>query len=136
MTQNSLSFLVSDVCATQIRTPTVLNASATNIISSAGSPAARVYLISTAAPTSTNNITSAASHSFPNFCESLPDTDSGHLSFRTHAIATTARSPDTDTFPSSHPSIAISRNENPSTMMTFMLFLTQCFLAYDVSKNR
>ena len=105
-------------------------------MSKAGSPALSVYRISTAAPTSTNNITSAANHSLPNFSDKRADTAGTHLNLRVHAIATTARSPETDTLPSSQPSIAIRRKEKPSTIITFMLFLTVCLRAYDVSKNR
>ena len=71
----------------------------------------------------------------PNFSDRRADTSGTHLNFSVHAIATTARSPETDTFPSSHPSIAIRRKEKPSTIITFMLFLTVCLRAYAVSKN-
>ena len=72
----------------------------------------------------------------PNFSDRRADTSGTHLNLSVHAIATTARSPETDTFPSSHPSIAIRRKEKPSTIITLMLFLTVCLRAYDVSKNR
>ena len=50
-------------------------------------------------------------------------------------MLTTASSPETDTFPSSQPSTETSSIEKPSTIITFVLFLTQCLCAYDVSKN-
>ena len=79
------------------RTPTARNTNASRIMTIAAAPAVAVYRISTAAPTSTNKTTSAAIQSFPNFSESLPETDLGHLIFRTHAMLTTASRPDTDT---------------------------------------
>ena len=51
-------------------------------------------------------------------------------------MLTTASSPETDTFPSSQPSTETSSIEKPSTIITFVLFLTQCLCAYDVSKNK
>ena len=68
----------------------------------------------------------------PNFSDKRADTAGTHLNLSVHAIATTARRSETDTLPS----IAIRRKEKPSTMITFMLFLTVCLRAYDVSKNR
>ena len=133
--QKSRSFHVRFVFTVQRRTPAALKISAVRIMSKAGSPALSVYRISTAAPTSTNNITSAANHSLPNFSDRRADTAGTHLNLRVHAIATTASSPETDTFPSSQPSIAIRRKEKPSTIITFMLFLTVCLRAYAVSKN-
>ena len=80
--------------------------------------------MSTAAPTSTNRITSAASHSLLNFSESLLDTLGTHRILSTQAMLTTASRPDTETMPLSQLSMDMSRNAMPSTMMTFMLLRT------------
>ena len=53
--------------------------------------------ISTAAPTRTNRISSAAIHSFPNFCANREETNALHLTFSTHAMLPTASRPETDT---------------------------------------
>ena len=97
MTQKMRSFHVRFVFMVQKRTPAALKTRAARIMSKAGSPALSVYRISTAAPTSTNNITSAANHSLPNFSDKRDDTAGTHLNLRVHAIATTARSPETPT---------------------------------------
>ena len=51
-------------------------------------------------------MTSAASQSLPNFSDNLLDTKVVLLAFRTQAILTTASRPETETLPSSHPSMA------------------------------
>ena len=129
ITQNNLSLALKGVLIRHISTPAVLNKSAVIIITTAAIPAPSIYLISTAAPTSTKSITSAASHNFPNFSDNLFDTNAVLLSLSTQAMLTTARSPEIATFPSSQLSIDTRRNENPSTIITFILFLTQCLCA-------
>ena len=79
-----------------------------------------------AAPTSTNKITSAAIHSFPNFSDNLPDTKSALLLFNTQAIATTAKSPDIAIYSFSHASIDNNRKAVPRMIITFILFRTIC----------
>ena len=73
--QNTRSFHVSFVPSMQMQTPTARNSKAAPIIKSAITPAFAIYRISTAAPTNTNRITSAAIHSLPNFSDNRFDTN-------------------------------------------------------------
>ena len=108
----------------QINTPIERKNKATKIIKTAAKPASIVYRISTAAPTSTNNNTSAASHNLPNFSDKRFDTNSVLFNLITHAMLTTANKPETETIPFNQVSIAINKNETPSTIITFILFRT------------
>ena len=58
------------------------------------------------------------------------------LIFNRHAMLTTAKRPDIDTMSFIHVSIAINKKEIPNTIITFILFRTQCLCAYAVSKNK
>ena len=80
--------------------------------------------MSTAAPTSTNSTTSAASHNLPNLTDNLPVTSLGVRIFSAHAMLTTASNPEKATFPFNIVSSAINRKDNPIIIMTFMLLRT------------
>ena len=105
-------------------TPTARNTSASAIMSTAAAPACAAQRISTAAPTSTKRIASAAIHSLPNLADRRLVTFSELLILRTHAMLITASSPDTDTMPLSQVSTAISRNDSPRIRITFVLLRT------------
>jgi hypothetical protein len=85
--------------------------------------------MSTAAPTSTKRITSAAIHSFPNFSERRFDTPGTHLIRITAAMLTTASRPETDIFPFNHVSTDIKKNDIPRIKITFILLRTYCSFA-------
>ena len=63
-------------------------------------------------------------------------TNSGDFILTTHAMLTTASSPETATIPSSQLSTAISRKDTPRITITFMLLRIYRLLRYAASKNR
>ena len=93
-TQNSFSFREKPVPTRQNNTPMLLKISARKIMIKTETPALNVYRISTAAPTRTKSISSAASHNFPNFCESLLDTKGVLLAFNIDAMLIMASKPE------------------------------------------
>ena len=71
-----------------------------------------------------NNVVICDESLYQNVSDSLRDTNAVLFIFSTHAMLITASSPETATFPSSHPSMASIRNAIPRTIMTFMLLRT------------
>lgn len=128
--------IVSGVSIRQTATPTARNSKAVNMIPTTAIPALSVQRISTAAPTSTNSITSAASQSFPNFPEIRSAARSPLFFLKAHAMLTTASSPDTAIHCFSHASAATRRNDTPRISIAFMLLRIYRPCAYAVRNSR